>query len=507
MQPGLDGLSLPSDRVGTAWCVRLRGEADEAGFRLAARALLLAEVPPERVSWVAGSERDDPVAGLPPPAPDAAPPVVPKAYVALTEWVCLHADPQRHGLLYRLLWRLRHEPALRGDPLDPEWLRATHMAQAVRRALHKTKAFVRFRTVSRPAPEPDLHVAWFDPGHHVVEKVAPFFAARFANVHWTLLTPLRSVSWDGRALQFGEGVGRASAPPADAGEALWLTYYRSIFNPARLKLATMAREMPRRYWTDLPESRLIQPLASAALDREARMIHAMPTTPARRLRPVAPADTDAPPNVDPVPVDPDGAPADERARRLADDRRATAACQRCPLFAGATQAVAGEGPVDAPLMFVGEQPGDREDLTGRPFVGPAGQLFDRVLGELGIARAGVYVTNAVKHFKYELRGTRRIHKSPAQQEVAACVDWLERELALVRPARVVALGATAARALLGRPVAVTRERGQWLTRADGVPVLVTLHPSALLRMPPEEKAEAYRAWKEDLGQVLDRPGR
>jgi DNA polymerase len=156
-------------------------------------------------------------------------------------------------------------------------------------------------------------------------------------------------------------------------------------------------------------------------------------------------------------------------------------------------------------MFVGEQPGDVEDLQGRPFVGPAGQLFARALDELGIAREQVYITNAVKHFKFELRGTRRIHKTPAQQEAAACLHWLEDEIGLVDPQALVALGATAARQLMGRTVAVTRERGRWLERSDGRKVLITLHPSALLRMEPEDKDDAWQAWLGDLRQVAGLP--
>ena len=149
-------------------------------------------------------------------------------------------------------------------------------------------------------------------------------------------------------------------------------------------------------------------------------------------------------------------------------------------------------------MLVGEQPGDQEDLRGRPFVGPAGQLLDRALAALGWPRERLYLTNAVKHFGFELRGRRRIHKTPAQRDAAACLHWLEDEIALVRPDAVVALGATAARQLLGRPVAVLRERGRWLERGDGLRVLVTLHPSALLRMPPEAFDEAYAHWLADL---------
>jgi DNA polymerase len=149
-------------------------------------------------------------------------------------------------------------------------------------------------------------------------------------------------------------------------------------------------------------------------------------------------------------------------------------------------------------MFVGEQPGDQEDLAGRPFVGPAGQLLDRALQCAGLQRESVFMTNAVRHFKYEMRGKRRIHKTPSQQEAAACAHWLEQEIAWVQPSAVVALGSTAARSLLRRPVAVTSERGQWHTRADGLAVLVTLHPSALLRMPPAGQDAAFELFVRDL---------
>ena len=178
---------------------------------------------------------------------------------------------------------------------------------------------------------------------------------------------------------------------------------------------------------------------------------------------------------------------------------ATDACRECPLGAYATQSVFGEGPVGAVLMVVGEQPGDKEDLVGRPFVGPSGKLFDRAVAELGWSRDKLYVTNAVKHFKYELRGKRRIHKTPAQREADACHHWLESEMELVQPRGYIALGGTAARSLLGRPVAVMKERGQWIVdEATGRRVLVTLHPSALLRGDPAQREAAWKAWLKDL---------
>lgn len=159
-----------------------------------------------------------------------------------------------------------------------------------------------------------------------------------------------------------------------------------------------------------------------------------------------------------------------------------AECTRCPLYRDATQAVPGEGPRGAPMMAVGEQPGDKEDIAGRPFVGPAGRMFDAALAEAGIARDRVFVTNAVKHFKFERRGKRRLHARPNAGEIDRCKWWLDQERALVAPAVVVALGATALRSLLGRPVPVSSLRGKVTRLEDGTPIVATIHPSYLLRL-------------------------
>jgi len=173
-------------------------------------------------------------------------------------------------------------------------------------------------------------------------------------------------------------------------------------------------------------------------------------------------------------------------------RKAAADCRDCPLWEHATQTVFGEGTRHAKLMLVGEQPGDAEDLAGHPFVGPAGQLLDRALAAAGIDRASLYVTNAVKHFKWEPRGKRRLHKTPAQREIEACHQWLEREISTVNPAVIVCLGATAAKALLGPAFRITKQRGE-VQRPPGLPAIVaTYHPSYLLRLTDETDKE--RAW-------------
>ncbi len=170
---------------------------------------------------------------------------------------------------------------------------------------------------------------------------------------------------------------------------------------------------------------------------------------------------------------------------LSDLAAAAEHCERCPLYRHATQVVFGEGPAPAALMLVGEQPGDQEDRIGRPFVGPAGRLLDEALAAAGLERRAIYVTNAVKHFKHDLRGKRRLHRKPNQGEVKACRWWLRSELAVVRPKLVVALGATAARAVMNRTVVLARERGAVVTLAEGCKGMVTLHPLAILRMRDE----------------------
>jgi uracil-DNA glycosylase family protein len=180
-------------------------------------------------------------------------------------------------------------------------------------------------------------------------------------------------------------------------------------------------------------------------------------------------------------------------------RRRARGCTDCPLFANATQTVFGEGPPKAMLMLVGEQPGDAEDRAGHPFVGPAGRVLDQALAEAGIDRSRVYVTNAVKHFKWEPRGKRRMHKTPAQREVEACLQWLEGEIAAVQPGLIVCLGATAAKALMGARFRITASRGE-IIRSEGLPpILATFHPSYLLRLKGREgEQEARRAFVQDL---------
>ncbi len=194
----------------------------------------------------------------------------------------------------------------------------------------------------------------------------------------------------------------------------------------------------------------------------------------------------------------------DAAATLEELRQEARACRACPLWKNATQTVFGEGPAPAPVMLVGEEPGDKEDLAGKPFVGPAGRMLDRALAEVGIDRDKVYVTNAVKHFKFVLRGKLRLHRKPTAPEIKACRQWYERERATVKPKLVVAMGVTAAQSVFGRNMPINRNRGRLIAIDDGAQALATVHPSYLLRLPDEaSRAREYARFLDDLRLVSD----
>ncbi|AOD16083.1 UdgX family uracil-DNA binding protein [Xanthomonas fragariae] len=455
-------------------------------WRALARAGWRAKVEPDSIAWNGGAQggllMGPGVLDL--PAVLAAPRVSAE-FLQMAGAVVCHRDPQRYAVLYRLLWRLASgERALLERATDVDVHRVVQWQKTVQRDSHKMKAFVRFRRL--PGDEEDF-MAWFEPEHWIVDRVAPFFARRFAGMRWAILTPYRSVRWDGEALTFGEGAVRTQVPADDAQETLWRTYYAHIFNPARLNPTIMRQEMPQKYWKNLPEATFLPELIRKAGVRVREMAERAPE-PVRRRVPLAPT---------PVP--------EVATQSLAQLRVAARDCRRCELWQPATQTVFGEGPNDASVMVIGEQPGDEEDLSGRPFVGPAGRLFNMALGELGVDRETFYVTNAVKHFRFEQRGKRRLHRNPERSHMQACSGWLLAERAQLRPAQIVCLGAIAAQAVLGKGFRLMQERGQWQRLDDGTPVLTTVHPSWVLRQPSAAREEGYRGFVEDLRQLLDPP--
>jgi probable DNA metabolism protein len=433
-----------------------------AEWRERARQLLDARIPPSETTWDDGASLFGP-AEIASSRPASEVRSVPKRFLDMAEIVACHNDPGRWALLYRMLWRLTigGERKLLHIDVDNDVRQLNLMQKAVQRDMHKMKAFVRFRRVE--GCDPEEFVAWHRPDHDIVEALAPWFVARFGSMRWSILTPVRSAHWDGAALAFGPGAPRSTAPDVDALEELWRNYYASIFNPARVNVRAMKAEMPVRHWATLPEAQIISSLLANAGTRVEDM--------EKKQKPSA-------------------APWVPETSNLRELSEAAKRCEGCDLFRNATQTVFGEGARNARVVLVGEQPGDEEDQKGHPFIGPAGRLLNKALEEAGVDRSELYVTNAVKHFKFEPRGKRRMHKKPTGAEVSACRPWLEAEMRALKPDLIVCLGGTAARSLMGREVRVTVERGEFLPHHWAAAALVTVHPSALLRIPEKDRKEA-----------------
>jgi DNA polymerase len=433
--------------------VVLANETDWDGWRKATRSLVLAGVPPQEVRWAVRSHDEDGDPLREEPGSFG----VSKALVSLATLAIQAREPGRFELLYRLVWRANHGERVLEMDADDDLRRAKGLALAVRAEAHRMRTQVRYLAIEGTHPR---FLGWYEPAHFVLEATAQLIAKRFPELVFSIMTPDGGAHWDGEELRFSKGVAR-DAVRDDAGlRSWWRQHHPELLQHARIGTALSPAE---------------------ELDEE-------PRSPAQPpLGPVV------------LPLAPD-APLQEAMHEASD-------CRRCHLWQPATQTVFGEGPAHAKAIFVGEQPGDQEDVIGRPFVGPAGQIMDRAMEEAGLDRRTVYITNAVKHFKFEPRGKRRIHKTPETPEIRACRFWLDVELVRLQPKLVVAMGGTAARAVLGRAVTITRERGRPIELADGQAAFVTVHPSFLLRLPDEEaKAREYRAFVADLRKILELVG-
>jgi len=456
-------------------------------FRSAARLALTEQLPPDQIWWVEREALQAPASGRL-PSNVSAEAIVPSEYVRLARFAACHQSPDRWSLLYQVLWRLTHgEPhllALKGDPLVAKLHRYD---KAVHRDLHKMKAFVRFKRTRRHGLE--HYVAWFEPEHPIIRLAAPFFRKRFTNMQWSILTPYGCAHWQpGGDIIYGEGLHKIVRPEDDFDE-LSQVYYRNIFNPARVKTDAMRAEMPQKYWKHLPEAELIPAMLLAA-DENVNTMLKQPSSAGDLRCGERPASYSASlAQMENLPA------ADVQQRLLATLH----GCQDCGLWQAATQVVPGEGPVDASIMLIGEQPGDLEDLSGRPFVGPAGQLLDETLTALGIDREAVYVTNAVKHFRFRPAGRRRIHERPREGDIQACRQWLQREIDMVDPELIICLGATAAHSLLGPEAKFNELAGRritWKSREVGI----VRHPAAVLRS--SQPGLAAGRFQGELGAVL-----
>ncbi|BAO92230.1 UdgX family uracil-DNA binding protein [Caballeronia cordobensis] len=448
---------------------------DFDAWRAAALDALAQGLAPESVDWrtsqAAPALFGDTAAH---PASADAPQIrVSRELAALLKDAAHFRDARRWSFLYRVLWRWSRGDRAAASPADEDGARLYKMAKAVRRAQHDMIAYVRFRQrdPSLGAPE---YVAWYEPDHDVLAWGAEHFAARMGRSTWLIATPDGAAMFDGDRLQLerrralaSEHASQHAPDTPDAAEALWMTYYRSIFNPARLNETALEQHMPVRFWKGLPEGALIPQLVSDARGGARRVAQA-PRVGALGGKAVQ--------------VDANEAQPERDAPTSLDT------CRRCDLWRNATQAVGGAGPADARIMLLGEQPGDQEDLKGEPFVGPAGQLLDDAMQRAGVPREQVYLTNAVKHFKWEPRGKRRLHKTPAQQEVEACSYWLDQELQRTGARVIVTLGATALAALFGRRATLSAHIGRVVPYGDRL-VVATYHPSYALRQNDEAARE------------------
>lgn len=403
---------------------------------------------------------------------------LPRRLMSLLENLACFRHDSRWELMYRLAWRVLYEnPQLLSDPADPDVANAMSMDRAVRRDIHKMHAFVRFREIVADGQKP-AYFAWFEPQHEILGAGVEFFVKRFPNMCWTIATPDGAAVWDQESVKFVASQSAGERPAEDAQEDLWRTYYHAICNVARINPAAMQREMPQHYWRNLPEATEIMPLmreGSARFAARHEQSDHMDFTNAKSLQ-----------------------------RSLAQihlPAEGVQTCRACDIWKHATQAVEGEGPPAAQLMLVGEQPGDEEDLRGRPFVGPAGKVLDDVLEGAGLERSNIYITNAVKHFKWEPRGKRRLHKKPSTGEIRICNVWLRKEIEAVKPAIIVTLGASALSALTGGSLSIEAARQMHLTHPSGAQIIATYHPSAVLRADADRAANLRAALVADLSRA------
>ena len=476
-------------------------EPNLASWRKATRDLLLRRTPPGEVLFDDGTQTSSLFSEefgttsqcAPEHAPKNLPDLrIPKSFLDLATLVACNNDPERWSLLYEAVYRINNgERKLLSIQSDPTIRKLSQLAKAVSRDRHKMKAFVRFRKITTsPETGREQFASWFEPEHRIVELTAPFFAKRFGSFDWSILTPDRCAHWDGEKLSFTEGVESSTAPKDDELEDFWRTYYASIFNPARLKLQAMQSEMPKKYWKNLPEAPLIASLTSSASQRQNQMIEQGPNLTRSHVSDNVPAGAQHP-DTDEIGLSPVEALAQIEELSFAQLDEAATACRHCPLYESATQTVFGEGPPNARIMIIGEQPGDQEDISGRPFVGPAGKLLDKALVAAGLKRGEIYLTNTVKHFKFKSTPKLRLHTRASAEEIHRCKPWVLAEIVKVQPDLIILLGKTAVEALVQPGFKMLEDRG---LLKEGYPhlapnVIATVHPSYVLRTMKHAKTE------------------
>lgn len=406
--------------------------------------------------------------------------VIPKSFLQDAYLVSFYRDDSNWSLLYRIAWRLTHgERHLFQIQIDPDVMEFQKRLNSVGRDHHKMKAFVRFREMEWEGKT--IYVAWHRPDHKIFKLGYKFFVERFRNMDWMIFSEDESMVWVEKELRFGPGCPQNAIDLEDDVENLWKTYYGSIFNPARIKTTMMKKEMAVRYWKTLPEASIIQDLLDDA---------------PRRLKEFA--DAIQPSAKEHIP---------QEIYSLEDLKVKIHDCKACTICSKASGPVFGEGPQDAKIVFIGEQPGDEEDKSKKPFIGPAGQVLNKALSQVKLPREKIYVTNAVKGFKWNPKYGRREHRSAGSPEIAACKPWLKAELDLIRPEILVCLGRSAAQSVLGKVIKMEDVRGKFFKTSLSDKTIVIPHPSSILRtQDPEQKALALERWIEELQMIKDASG-
>lgn len=464
--------------------LKKQGNFDE--WRIKARLLLQEKVRPEDVFWQYHSSPtlfDGEPATQPsekyPTAQQGQEFLVPKQFINLAKNVICHESEDSAALLYSLLYRLQHDKTLLEKIYDIDTATALSRQKAVCHDIHHMHAFLRFKEIGNLGDDTVRRCfsAWYEPQHFIIAEAIPFFCRRFSDMDWQILTPKGCAYYLNERLFFGEPIFK-KPENKDQTEELWKTYFASIFNPARLKVKTMQSHMPKKYWSNLPEAQMIDSLIGNAETRVEKMERQPVLQPPLFHSRLTERNAE---NVIRTRLK-----SQATLKTLDDLNKGIKSCKSCPLHCSSTQAVCGEGPENASLMIVGEQPGDREDLLGRPFVGPAGQIFEKTIEKVGMQRDEVYITNAVKHFKYELKGRKRLHKRADRSEVEHCRWWLLKEIDIVKPKLIVAMGKTALFSLTDLNEPLSGLVGKIIETEEKIPVLVTFHPSYLLRIKSEE---------------------
>jgi probable DNA metabolism protein len=395
---------------------------------------------------------------------------VPRDFIEEAQIVSCFRDDSTWDLLYRLAYRLVFEDKkLLADFLDVDVIEFQKRARLVGRDVHKMKAFVRFKEVETEKGK--VYMAWHRPDHRITKLAANFFKDRFNGMKWIIMTEDETINWDGEDLSFSDGVPEHEAKILDEKEDLWKTYYRAIFNPARIKVSAMKKELPVRHWKTLPETELITSLLDEAPQRLEEFYQSQRSLPQAFER---------------------------KFPTLGALNLSLEKCKACSICEKANGPVFGEGKQNARMVFVGEQPGDEEDLKKRPFIGPSGQLLNEGLLKANISREDLYVTNAVKGFKWLPKNHQRWHKGASLSEVATCRPWLKQELELVKPEVLVCLGRTAAHSVLGKVVKMSEVRGKIFETQYAKKTIIIPHPASVLRSPLEEQIESLGQFENDL---------